>query len=388
MVECSDNSPEQADVHRKLFAKVEYDFMTELLSRPDGQQKRDTIRRQSEMIAILSKIAKDIRNSREDRPRKIERLKKSLADPKNELLSLDPPLPLPLDPTVMVTGIDSSKAHVMKSSLSPYIIPFKTSTGSTYNVLFKMGDDLRQDQLVIQIITLMDRLLRKENLDLKLTPYRVLATAPLAGGMQFITSSSVTGAIQKHKSLLNYLKSNNPDSSEQLGVRRQAMDTYVKSVAGYCVITFLLGVGDRHSENLLITPDGHFFHADFGYILGRDPKPFAPLFKLSREMIDGMGGVNGPHWTDFKQYCFTAYAALRKNASLILNLFALMSRANIQDIRLEPDKAVEKVRERFHLELSEEEAGRYFEQVTHDMVGAVMPAVIDGLHGLVQRWRA
>ena len=39
-----------------------------------------------------------------------------------------------------------------------------------------MGDDLRQDQLVVQIITLMDRLLRKENLDLRLTPYKVLAT--------------------------------------------------------------------------------------------------------------------------------------------------------------------------------------------------------------------
>jgi phosphatidylinositol 3-kinase len=44
-----------------------------------------------------------------------------------------------------------------------------------------MGDDLRQDQLVIQLITLMDKLLKKENLDLKLTPYRVLATSFSAG---------------------------------------------------------------------------------------------------------------------------------------------------------------------------------------------------------------
>lgn len=42
-------------------------------------------------------------------------------------------------------------------------------------VMFKAGDDLRQDQLILQLITLMDRLLRKENLDLKLTPYNVLA---------------------------------------------------------------------------------------------------------------------------------------------------------------------------------------------------------------------
>ena len=45
----------------------------------------------------------------------------------------------------------------------------------TPQVMFKLGDDLRQDQLILQLITLMDRILRRENLDLKLTPYDVLA---------------------------------------------------------------------------------------------------------------------------------------------------------------------------------------------------------------------
>ncbi len=39
-------------------------------------------------------------------------------------------------------------------------------------MIYKRGDDLRQDQLVVQIFSLMDRLLKRENLDLRLTPYR------------------------------------------------------------------------------------------------------------------------------------------------------------------------------------------------------------------------
>jgi phosphatidylinositol 3-kinase len=41
-----------------------------------------------------------------------------------------------------------------------------------YQVIYKKGDDLRQDQVVVQIFSLMDRLLKRENLDLRLTPYR------------------------------------------------------------------------------------------------------------------------------------------------------------------------------------------------------------------------
>src|SRR4051812_46478700 len=82
---------------------------------------------------------------------------------------------------------------------------------------------------------------------------------------------------------------------------------------------------------------------DFGYILGRDPKPFPPPVKVCREMVDAMGGPASPHYTRFKSLCYTAFIGLRKNANLILNLIALMVDANIQDIRLEPDKAVLKV---------------------------------------------
>lgn len=173
------------------------------------------------------------------------------------------------------------------------------------------------------------------------------------------------------------------------------------------MVTYLLGVGDRHLDNLLLSPDGHFFHADFGYILGRDPKPFPAQMKLSREMVDGMGGTTSPYYAQFKSFCFTAYTTLRKSANLILNLFSLMVDANIPDILIEPDKAVLKVppsppvgpsdalgvliwqvKEKFCLEMSEEEAIRHFSDLIHESLGALMPRIIDLTHGLLQNMRS
>ena len=96
------------------------------------------------------------------------------------------------------------------------------------------------------------------------------------------------------------------------------MENYIRSTAGYCVITYILGIGDRHNDNLLITNEGKLFHIDFGFILGRDPKPLPPPLKLNREMVEAMG-IEG--WTQFKSYCYEAYINLRRHSQLIISLF-------------------------------------------------------------------
>lgn len=53
----------------------------------------------------------------------------------------------------------------------------------------------------------------------------------------------------------------------------------------------------------MLLPEGNLFHIDFGYIFGRDPKPMAPPFRLTREMADAMGGVNSEDYKLFKTYC-------------------------------------------------------------------------------------
>ena len=382
MVECEDK-------HRKgLFQRVAYDFQIALVNRPDGNARRAMLKRQADFIFVLSELSRTIRESKEDRPKKVERLRTFLADTENGLFSFSP-MPLPVDPTINVTGCFPEESSVFKSSLSPLLIYLRTESGEKHPVIFKAGDDLRQDQLVIQIVILMDKLLRKENLDLKLTPYRILATSVYTGVMQFVPSISLAACFEAKNggSVLGYLRKHNPDDGADLGVKLEVMDTYIKSCAGYCVITYILGVGDRHLDNLLLTPAGHFFHADFGFILGRDPKPFAPAMKLCKEMIDGMGGSGSVQFAKFKSYCYTAYTTLRKSSNLILNLFALMVESDLPDIRVEPGKAAQKVRERFKLELSDEEAVRALRGVVEESMNALVPIVIDRIHGLAQMWR-
>ncbi|KAI0064055.1 atypical/PIKK/PI3K protein kinase [Artomyces pyxidatus] len=373
-------------VMAKMYGKVIYKFQTRILEHSDnGKERRALILRQAELVATIAKRAREIRTSKDPRPKKIEKLRSFLADSKNNFISM-PPLPLPLNANIEVTGIIAEKSSVFKSNLYPLLLYFACSDGSEFPVIFKDGDDLRQDQLVIQLFTLMDRLLRQENLDLKLTPYPVLATGPLQGMMEFVPSKTIATIVNENGTLLNYLRANHPDEGSvgTYGVEPSVIDTFIRSCAGYCVVTYLLGVGDRHLDNLLVAPDGHFFHVDFGYILGRDPKPFPPAVKVCKEMVDGMGGAQSHNYARFKNFCFTAFSILRKSANLILNLVTLMVDANIEDIKHR--NVHEQIQEKFLLDLTEEEAIKHFETLLNET--SYFTKVVDRFHDLAQYWRS
>ncbi|PWZ02567.1 phosphatidylinositol 3-kinase [Testicularia cyperi] len=447
-----------------LFKALKQRFLDQLVALPmadGGLERKEMLERQATLLATLSRRAKELRSNRDARPKKIEKLRALITDPKNGLSKFDPPIPLPLDASIVVSGIVADKSTIFKSNLFPLRLEFTTVSpqalaaarkpkrkgrrsraGSTasefettlpdsitasldeldasrssindepmdltnaarrqesgqghdkvatpdhYTLIFKNGDDLRQDQLVIQLFSLMDRLLRNENLDLKITPYRVLATGSVDGMVQFVESMSIAAILSAYGgSLLNFLRTHHgdPSSVATYGVEPTVYETYIRSCAGYCVVTYLLGVGDRHLDNLLLAPTGHFFHVDFGYILGRDPKPFPPPVKVCKEMVDAMGGTSSVHYSRFKALAHTAFANLRKNANLILNLLTLMLDANIPDIKLEPDKAVLKVQDKFLLHLSEDDALREFEALLNET--SYLSTVFDRLHDMAQYFR-
>lgn len=243
MIEVVDNSPIS-----KMYAKVADGFMRKLESTPEGTVQRQILKRQAELVDVLSGRAKDVKASKDARSKKIEKLRHWLGDSKHGLSPLPSPLPLPLNARISVTSITADKSSVFKSNLFPLLLWFETTDPSPnrleddtedapaiitpdYPVIFKNGDDLRQDQLVIQLFSLMDRLLRRENLDLRLLPYSVLATSREEGMIQFVPSKSLAAIMAEHGSLQNYLRLGHADDGAlgSYGIEAGVMDTFVRS---------------------------------------------------------------------------------------------------------------------------------------------------------------
>jgi phosphatidylinositol 3-kinase len=372
-----------------------------------------TFKRQKTLVDKLERAAAATLRSKSARDRKIERLRAMLGEGGSCDVTdcFEPPLPMPMDPTLSLTGVLIDRSHVYKSNQAPIRLTFtsirtpraimlsresgssgkETSTGggiaatataddssaapSTYTIIFKVGDDLRQDQVIVRMVQLMNDLLRKEQLDLRLTPYMVMATSPQAGMIECVPNCRSIGQILA------------ADGRIKLDSASRQMDTFVRSCAGYSVITYILGVGDRHLDNLMLTDDGRLFHIDFGYIFGRDPKPFPPPMKFCKEMVEGMGGYHAPAYTRFKELSCEAYNILRQSANLILNLFALLVDADITDIRFfGPEKSLLKLAEKFSLQLSDEQASHAFQQLINESVTALFPQLSEVIHRYAQYW--
>ncbi|XP_032217979.2 phosphatidylinositol 3-kinase catalytic subunit type 3 [Nematostella vectensis] len=387
LVECKeDKDSKVANMYRNIMRKFSKALMK---GSWECKVRRNMLGKQQQFIDHIVRLMKEVSQFSGNRSRKIHRLRELLDTPE---LTRFGPLPLPLDPDVRIMEVvvgtqEEKKAWLFKSHLMPAKLTFRDINEQEYVVIFKNGDDLRQDQLILQMIRLMDKLLMKENLDLKLTPYKVLATSASHGLVQFIESNAVAEVLDKDGSIQNYFRKHAPCETGPNGISPEVMDTYVKSCAGYCVITYLLGVGDRHLDNLLLTKSGNLFHIDFGYILGRDPKPLPPPMKLSKEMVEGMGGANGECYQAFRKQCYTAFLHLRRHANLILNLFGLMVDASVPDIALEPDKTVKKVQDKFRLDLSDEEAVQYLQSLIDESVSAMFAVVVEQIHKFAQYWR-
>uniref|UniRef100_A0A672LIG2 phosphatidylinositol-4,5-bisphosphate 3-kinase n=1 Tax=Sinocyclocheilus grahami TaxID=75366 RepID=A0A672LIG2_SINGR len=265
----------------------------------------------------------------------------------------------------------------MNSKMKPLWIVYnnKLLEGDTVDIIFKNGDDLRQDMLTLQILRLMDLLWKEAKLDLRIVPYGCLATGDHSGLIEVVSSADTIANIQKTSSnmaaaaafnkdaLLNWLKDKN--SGDALD---KAIEEFTLSCAGYCVATYVLGIGDRHSDNIMVRSTGQLFHIDFGHILGN----FKSKFGIKRErvpfilthdfihVIQQGKTSNTEKFGNFRQYCEEAYLILRKNGNLFITLFALMLTAGLPELTSVKD--IQYLKDSLALGKTDEEALKQFRQ--------------------------
>jgi phosphatidylinositol 3-kinase len=198
----------------------------------------------------------------------------------------------------------------------------KQNVKSTTMMLIK-HESVLQDYVVMNIIRLIDLILKKwEKTDFYIQTYQVLPFDDKSGFIEIIPNSETLYSISNEKkfSLLNYILDHNRNLPTE-----EVRERFIRSSAAYSVISYLLGVGDRHLDNIMVTQDGYLFHIDYGYILGHDPKPITPSIRITQDIVDAMGGPSSSDFEKFKIYCTRIYTCLRKHMTIFYSLLYLLT---------------------------------------------------------------
>ena len=201
----------------------------------------------------------------------------------------------------------------------------------------------------------MDRLWKKAGLDFRMNPYHCISTGNRVGLIEVVLNADTIANIQKLKSnrmltpsafdnrtLFAWLKDHNANDT----ALNTAVDQFSLSCAGYCVATYILGIADRHSDNIMLKHNGQLFHIDFGHILGhfkekfgirreRVPFVFAKHFEYVITMGDSKKGA--ARFEVFQKNCEQAFLILRRHGSFIISLFAMMISTGLPELSCEKD---------------------------------------------------
>ncbi|XP_046678812.1 phosphatidylinositol 4,5-bisphosphate 3-kinase catalytic subunit delta isoform [Homalodisca vitripennis] len=283
----------------------------------------------------------------------------------------------PLEPSFRCKRIRADKCRVMDSKMRPLWMVFENDDlyGDDIYIIFKNGDDLRQDMLTLQMIRIMDRLWKEEGLDLRMNPYGCISTDNRVGLIEVVLNAETIANIQKEKgmfsatsafrkgSLLAWLKDYNQTETSL----NKAIEEFTYSCAGYCVATYVLGVADRHSDNIMVKRTGQLFHIDFGHILGhfkekfgfrRERVPFVLTHDFVHVINKGQTKKEALEFQIFQKTCEQAFMILRRHGCLILSLFAMMISTGLPELSSEKD--LNYLRDTLVLDKTEQDALAHF----------------------------
>ena len=281
-------------------------------------------------------------------------------------------IPLPTDHIVLTSSEDGKKERpyitsviddiqVTSTGISlPKIVKFRMSNGTIKRVLMKgSNDDLRQDAIMEQVFTQVNNILvQNEELrkaKLRIRTYKVIPLGPRAGIIEFVNNS-----VSLHQILQSYHKSDElsfkdarramkgvqtKSNAERLQIYNKitsmihpqlrnfffdnfkdynewfiAKKYYTRGIATNSVVGYILGLGDRHLNNILLdSVTGEPIHIDLGIAFDQGKLLMIPElvpFRLTRDIIDGFGitGVEGL----FKRSCERVYAALKEESEKVM----------------------------------------------------------------------
>ncbi|CAI5740555.1 unnamed protein product [Peronospora destructor] len=268
----------------------------------------------------------------------------------------------------------------------PKIIYCYGSDGKRYKQLVKGQDDTRQDLVIEQVFETMNQFLMEEKESRKrklgLRTYRVVPLSPIAGVLEWVENTIPWGSYLvsktsmrlsaheryhpfewKHAECRQYLK-NAPEKLPAF-LEIQANFTpvfhhfflekfpdaavwyhrrlaYVRSTAVTSIVGYILGIGDRHSQNILIHEEtGELVHIDFGVVFDQGMALYTPEtvpFRLTRDMVDGMGisGVDGV----FSRCCEVTLQLLRKKSASVVTILEVFVHDPLYRWTLSPLKAL------------------------------------------------
>jgi phosphatidylinositol 4-kinase len=331
-----------------------------------------------EVTDISGKLKPYIKKSKPEKKQKIEEeLRK---------IQLEVGVYLPSNPDGTVVGIDRKSGKPLQShAKAPYMATFRIKReklGGDENerellkashkkgekreyfeiwqsAIFKVGDDCRQDVLALQLIAAFRGIFHNVGLDVYVFPYRVTATAPGCGVIDVLPNSISRDMLGREavNGLYDYFVSKY--GGEDSIRFQEARNNFVKSMAAYSVISYLLQFKDRHNGNIMIDEAGHILHIDFGFCFDIVPggvKFERAPFKLTTEMVAVMGGTTAQAYQWFEELCIKAYLASRQHSEHLAHMIMIMLDSGLPCFK---PQTMTNFRNRFVLEKSEREAADY-----------------------------
>ena len=282
---------------------------------------------------------------------------------------------LPIYKLHIIIDFKSNDIDIIASKNKPIKFMFINDKQLPINILLKKGN-LQKEYVIITLIKLFNNFITNEtDINLNIIIYDIVPIFNNSGFIEIIPDCENLYNIKEHHkmSIQNYIFEKNTNLTIE-----DFKSNFIKSCAANIVIAYILGIGDRHLENILITNDGIIFNIDFEYILGIEPNYFIKVnnnknIKITYDILDAIGGVNSKYFETFTNYCIEIYKCLRTHNIIIYNTLLTLDTIESCDLR----KYLNNV---FLLELSSEEACIEFKTIIINSCNNINYNLIDYIH--------